>query len=40
MSNQHAHQQRFSDLLLFDPPFREVEFRRWAGRVIQRAPNV
>lgn len=30
MSHQHTHQQRFSDLLLFDPPFGEVEFRPFA----------
>lgn len=30
MSNQHAHQQRFSDLILFDPPFEEADFRPFA----------
>jgi hypothetical protein len=27
MSHQHTHQHRFSDLLLFDPPFGKVKFR-------------
>ncbi|MCQ8130366.1 tyrosinase family protein [Methylomonas rivi] len=34
MSHQHAHQQRFSDWLLFDPPFGEVEFRHIAADVL------